>query len=87
MTAPQAIDRDSATPLYEQIAANLRRDIRSGLYSPGKHLPSEADLSAQYGVSDRTARAAVRVLVAEGLARVVTAKGAYVADPLPAEES
>ena len=78
------LDRASAVPLYEQIAADLRRDILGGVYRPGRSLPSETQLVERYRVSDKTARSAVRVLVYEGLARVVTAKGAYVVDELPA---
>jgi GntR family transcriptional regulator len=59
---------------YAQIAADLRRAILAGEYEPsadqphGKELPSAAQLSARYGVSQKTAARAVQQLVSEHLA-------------------
>lgn len=75
------VDPQAAEPLFEQIAALLRDDIRSGRLRPGHMLPSESRLSQQYGVSDKTARAAVNVLRAEGLAELVRGRGVVVREP------
>lgn len=83
MIASHELNRESGVHLYLQIADYLRAEIRRGTYQPGKHLPSESQIGRAFRVSDRTARQAVRVLVDEGLATVIRAKGAYVADPLP----
>jgi GntR family transcriptional regulator len=59
---------------YAQIAADLRRAILAGEYEPSpeaplvKELPSAAELSSRYGVSQKTAARAIQELVAEGLA-------------------
>jgi GntR family transcriptional regulator len=52
---------------FAAIATALRRDIHSGTLGPGAAVPSEAQLSAQYGVSRGTVRQALAALRAEGL--------------------
>jgi GntR family transcriptional regulator len=76
---PGELDRNSATPLYEQLASLLREAISDGTYQI--RLPSEPDLAEQYGVSRETVRAAVRLLVAEGLVRVSLGKGTFIVIP------
>lgn len=63
---------------YRQIAAELRADIRSGLLRPGQRLPSETTLQQTFGVARQTARAAVDVLRAEGLADLRRGHGVVV---------
>lgn len=50
-----------------RIAADLRRAIRSGEYSPGHQLPSGSVLMARYGVARQTVQNAIDLLRAEGL--------------------
>ena len=50
------VDRDAAMPLYHQIFLQLRDEIISGQRPFGTILPTEQDLSAQFGVSRITAR-------------------------------
>jgi len=50
------VDRDAAMPLYHQIFLQLRDEIVSGQRPFGTVLPTEQDLSAQFGVSRITAR-------------------------------
>lgn len=54
-------------PPYQRIAADLRRRIRSGAWSPGAPLPSWRQLQAHYGVGQGAVRLAMDVLRAEGL--------------------
>jgi DNA-binding FadR family transcriptional regulator len=75
------INPQAAEPLFEQIAARLRDDIRAGHIQAGQLLPSEAQLSQTYGVSGKTARAAVNVLRAEGLAERARGRGVMVREP------
>jgi len=56
-------------PAYLQVAEQLRHAISEGELSPGDELPTERDLSAQFGVSRTTVREALRVLQAEGFVR------------------
>lgn len=58
---------------YLQIAEQLRDLILQGTLLPGEQLPSEAQLSANFGVSRNTTREALRVLSSQGL--VQTSRG------------
>ena len=66
-------------PPYLQIAAILRGRIESGELAPGAAVPSVRTLQQEYGVAQTTARKAIRVLVDEGLAEIVTGCGTFVA--------
>lgn len=73
-----------ASPLYRQIADELRRNIRDAVYGVGDRLPPESDLAARFGVNRHTLRRAVEVLRHEGLLRVDRGRGTFVAAaPIP----
>lgn len=55
------------TPLYHQIYLILRNQIVGGAFPSGSLLPSEQDLTQDYGVSRITAKRALNELAAEGL--------------------
>jgi DNA-binding GntR family transcriptional regulator len=74
-------DRDNPMPLYHQLAAHLREQIRSGNLPPGSRLAAETALSQQAGVSRMTARQAIALLVADGLVVVRHGVGTFVAEP------
>ena len=65
-------------PGYQRIADDLRRAIMEGELAPDAKLPSRHELSANYGVSDRVAVEAVRLLVAEGFAVTRPGAGSFV---------
>jgi GntR family transcriptional regulator len=73
-----SIDHDGPRPVYLQIADILRARISSGEIQPDRPVPSETQLTQEFGVAKLTARKAVRVLVDEGLVYVVRGRGAYV---------
>jgi len=73
-----AIDHESGTPIYEQLAGILRNMIKSGEIAPDRPLPSVKQLMQTYEVAQGTAEHAIRVLKAEGLVRSVKGKGVYV---------
>ncbi|MBN8814297.1 MAG: GntR family transcriptional regulator [Sphingomonas sp.] len=54
-----AVDRGQAVPLYHQIFLQLREEITSGERAFGSRMPTEQELSAQFGVSRITARRAL----------------------------
>ncbi len=54
-----AVDRGQAVPLYHQIFLQLREEITSGERAYGSRMPTEQELSAQFGVSRITARRAL----------------------------
>ncbi|MFF2886835.1 PLP-dependent aminotransferase family protein [Paenibacillus sp. NPDC057967] len=60
-------DRDSAIPLYRQIADHLQEMIVHGEYPPGSPLPSERKLAEQFGVNRSTVVLAYAELRSLGL--------------------
>ncbi len=70
---PRILGEDAA-PLHRRLACHLRRAIRDGALPAGEAVPSEADLTAAYGVSRGTVRQALAALRAEGL--IVGGRGA-----------
>lgn len=73
------INHDSAVAVSVQVAADIEADIDAGKLAPDTRLPSEAELSQQYGVARITVRRALDQLRERG--KVVTAhgRGTYVA--------
>ena len=66
--------------LWRQIAASLQRDIAGGTYPPGGRLPTEAALSASFGVNRHTVRRAIEELSRDGQVRVEQGRGTFVAE-------
>ncbi|GAB3445937.1 GntR family transcriptional regulator [Streptomonospora sediminis] len=64
-----SVDRSDPRPLYAQIAAELRAEIRDRAISPGDTLPSEAALQERFGVSRSVIRQALGTLEEEGSIR------------------
>lgn len=73
------LDHNSFVPLYAQIHQTLRGQIATGEFSPGAAIPSERELSEQFGVSRMTARQALRLLRSDGLAYRERGIGTFVA--------
>jgi DNA-binding GntR family transcriptional regulator len=67
-------------PPYQQIAADLRRQIESGELAPGDMVPSITRLMQEYEVSKGTAVKALDVLRREGLTRTVAGWGTFVTE-------
>ena len=74
----EALDRESAVPLYVQLAEILRAKVASGEWKPGQKVTSENELDRLYGVSRMTARQVIAQLVSEGLLFRVQGKGTFV---------
>lgn len=68
-------------PIYIQIKDLIIEKIKRGEYSNGSKLPSERELSRQYGVSRMTARNALNEIVREGWAFRDNVKGTFVKSP------
>jgi GntR family transcriptional regulator len=73
------IDRDEATELHEQVAAEIRRAIADGEARPGERLPPAKDLAAVLGVNTNTVLRALRQLRDEGLLEFRRGRGISVA--------
>lgn len=67
------------SPLYYQLANELRERIHTGELAAGTQLPSERDLSEQHGISRMTVRQAIAYLEREGLLIVKPGLGTFVA--------
>ncbi|MEU9888028.1 GntR family transcriptional regulator [Sphaerisporangium sp. NPDC051011] len=74
---------DHDRPTYLRIADRLRAEIVSGVFAPGARLPSIPELIKAEGVSDVTARRAMRVLVSEGLVTAQPGRGTFVRERPP----
>lgn len=70
----------SPKPYYEQIKEYILYKITSGELKPHDRVPSERNLSEQFGVSRLTAAKAVKELVLEGLLYTQVGKGTFVSD-------
>jgi DNA-binding GntR family transcriptional regulator len=72
--------RNVTVPLYVQIRREIEAKIRAGGLPPGARLPTEKDLSTQYGVSRATAQRVLNDLAEAGLAIRRRRHGTFVAD-------
>jgi len=75
------LDKTTAIPIYYQLKEWLRAEIARGAWKPGDLIPSERELSEQFGISRMTVRQALNELREEGLLRREQGRGTYVAEP------
>jgi GntR family transcriptional regulator, phosphonate transport system regulatory protein len=64
--------------LWSAIAATLTSDIGAGHYRPGDRLPTEAALSARFGVNRHTVRHALAALAERGLVHSRQGAGVFI---------
>src|ERR1700751_3004638 len=67
-------------PKYQQLFDAIEQGIRSGRYSPGQKLPSEAALEAEFDISRITVVRALRELQQRGMVQRRAGSGTYVTD-------
>lgn len=77
------IDHSSAVPLYEQVAAAIRRAIADGEARPSERLPPAKDLAAVLGVNANTVLRALRTVRDEGLVEFRRGRGVSVTGIAP----
>ena len=65
-------------PISEQVNTILRERICNAVYAPGQRLPSESELSKEFGVSRATTRTVLAKLAVEGLILRKQGDGTYV---------
>lgn len=75
------LDKRSPVPIYMQIAEELKRRIEHGGFEAGAAIPSERNLTEQFGVSRMTVRQAITDLVNAGLLYRERGSGTFVAAP------
>ena len=76
---------DVAEPkkLYQQVARAVAEQIRAGVHTLGRRLPSERELAEQFGVSRPTVREAMIALEIQGLVESRQGSGIYVTEAGP----
>jgi GntR family transcriptional regulator len=72
------IIKHSPVPVYLQLKDIIFNDIKNGKYTEGQQLPTVKELSAQSGVSIRTAYLALEELVKSGSCFKRPKKGIFV---------
>lgn len=78
MALDLAPGRSRSTPLYLQIAANLKQHIIAGEWREGEAVPSERELCALTDASRVTVRKAIEELISEGLLSRRQGSGTFV---------
>ncbi len=68
-----------STPLYQQVAAEIRRAISDGEAKPGERMPLAKDLAKVLGVNTNTVLRALRELRDEGMLEFRRGRGITVA--------
>jgi GntR family transcriptional regulator len=76
------LDPASPTPLYLQIAEQVRRLIALGALKPGERLPGVRELAVRARVNRNTAARAVQHLEAAGVVRTRVGQGTFVENQL-----
>ena len=74
----QPLDRRSGVPLHYQIQQRLMNLIRSGAFSPSQPIPPVQEIATRLGVSQMTARQAIRALCDLGVIYTRQGKGTFV---------
>jgi len=74
----QALSKDLPTPLYFQLYKLLKNGILDGSFSNGAQLPTEGQLSEEFGVSRITSKRAMDELAREGLVERHRGRGTHV---------
>jgi GntR family transcriptional regulator len=71
-----------ASPMYRQIAEDLRAQIESGQLRPGQQLRTELELREHYGASRNTVRDAIKWLITLGLVETRPGQGTFVVEEI-----
>lgn len=69
---------DHERPVWPQIAAAIRDDIRTGVLKAGARLPAEPELATSFGVARNTIRRAIEDLRDAGVLETFHGRGTYV---------
>ena len=80
---PWRVNPSSPTPLFEQVAASVRRAIADGGLQPKERLPSAKEVAAALGINMHTVLRAYQLLRDEGLIELRKGRGAVVLATTP----
>lgn len=70
------------SPLYQQIAEDLRTKIESGELAQGSQLSTEIELMERYTASRNTVRDAIKLLTTRGLVETRAGQGTFVVEKI-----
>ncbi|MDD5705541.1 MAG: GntR family transcriptional regulator [Kiritimatiellae bacterium] len=79
MATAKSLEKNSAEPMYRQLADVLRSALAD--LPPGAPVEGDRALCARFGVSQPVVRSALKLLVDEGLIRRTRSKGTFVETP------
>lgn len=74
MRVPE-VNQDPSIPLYDQVAAQVRRSIAEGEIKSGERMPPAVDLADVLGVNKNTVIRALHILRDEGLLDFTRGRG------------
>ena len=77
MRTPE-VNKNESMPIYEQVAAEIRRAIADGEAAPGERLPPAIDLADVLGVNKNTVIRGLHILRDEGLLDFTRGRGVRV---------
>lgn len=77
------LERDSAKPIFLNLASVIIREIERGRLKPGAALPGTRSLSKTLGIHRNTVDAAYQELIQQGWAVARPSQGTFVAQDLP----
>lgn len=72
------LDKNSCTPLYQQVADSLRQEIAENCYGIHGNIGTHSQIAERFGVSMITVRKAVQILADENLVDIKQGKGTFV---------
>jgi GntR family transcriptional regulator/MocR family aminotransferase len=78
MTIHLQLDRESASPLYQQMAEEIVRLVGAGRLAPGERLPSVRDLASELGVNRNTVAQAYDTLARDGVVTRGVGRGTFI---------
>lgn len=81
--ASQAATAEDEAPRYRRVKDFITERVLSGDWRAGERVPSENELTAQFGVSRMTVNRALRELTAEGWLTRLQGAGSFVAEQKP----
>ncbi len=72
------IDHSGGTPIYRQIADQIRQAVAGGILRPGDRLPSVRDLAVHLTINPNTMVRAYQELEKDGLIETARGRGVFV---------
>ncbi len=81
MPARAALAPSGVEPRYLRLKRHVLRQIAAGIWTSGDRIPSEGDLTREFGISRMTANRALRELADQGAITRVQGVGSFVAGP------